>query len=453
MEKRNITDYYEIDVPAYSAYDNLRKICGIDGLKLSQRKIVWAAFKRCYNDWIKTDTMCAQTQIDTNYIHGSTNLESVIQNLTASYVGSNNYPLLTGNSGGFGCRISPRASAGRYTRVKLSEVSKNLFDTIDNEILDKQYFEGQYIEPKFLIPVIPIMLLNGSDGMSTGFSHTIYPRNPKEVAEYIKKKINGVENPKESLLPWFRGHLGKVVYNSVEQRNESYGVIKRNHTTSYTISEIPIGIEYQKYVEFLDKLCDDGMIVDYEDKCDPKTDKILFEIKTTRAFTNAHQTEASLYKVFKLIKPLSEIFCCVDENNRVKEYSSVREILDDFIKLRLAFYGKRKDYLLKTIRSDLEILVSKYLFCKGIIDKTIAVANKKKDEIVAQLEKIDKIVKVDGSYNFLLNMPIHSITKEKMEELKEQIKNKKEEFLKIKSTETKDMWTDDLKKMEKTLKC
>lgn len=452
MDKKSISDYYNQDVPSYAAYDNLRKICsGIDGLKLSQRKIVWAAFKRCYNEWIKTDTMCAQTQIDTNYIHGAVNLQTVIDGMAASYVGSNNYPLLTGNSGGFGCRISPRASAGRYTRVKLSDISKILFNSIDNEILEKQYFEGQYVEPKFLVPIIPIMLLNGSDGMSTGFSHTIYSRNPSEVIEYIKKKISGIENPREDLLPWFRGHFGRVVSNSEEQRNESYGVIKRNHTTSYTISEIPIGIEYQKYVEFLDKLCDDGTIVDYEDKCDPKTDKILFEIKTTRAFTNAHQSEESLYKVFKLVKSLPETFYCVDENNRVKEYSNIREILDSFIVIRLSFYDKRKAYLLKTLRSELEILASKYLFCKGIVDKTIVVANKKKEEIVAQLEKLEKIIKIDGSYNFLLNMPIHSITKEKMEELKEQIKQKKDEYLKIKNTEIKDMWIEDLKKVEKAL--
>ena len=383
METKDISDFYENDVPAYAGYDNLRKISsGFDGLKLSQRKIIWTAFKRCYNDFLKTDTMCAQTQIDTNYIHGASNLETVIDGMTASYVGSNNYPLLTGNSGGFGCRVSPRASAGRYTRIKLSNVSKAIFNITDNEILEKQYFEGQYIEPKYFVPIFPVLFLNGTSGMSTGFANEIYPRNPKEVIEYIKKKISGVENPKEQLLPWFRGHLGKVVYNKEEDRNVSYGAIKRNHTTSYTISEIPIGTEYQKYVEFLDKLCDDGVIVDYEDKCDPKTDKILFEIKTTRAFTNSHQSEASLNKTFKLVRALPEVFCCVDENGRVKEYGSIREILDDFIKLRLSFYDKRKAHLLKTLKSELEILVAKYLFCKGIVDKTIVVANKKKDEIL-----------------------------------------------------------------------
>ena len=450
MNKRDLTDYYEKDVPAYASYDNLRKICGIDGLKLSQRKLIYAAFKRCYNSWLKTDTMCAQTQIDTNYIHGAANLETVIDNLAANYVGSNNYALLTGNSGGFGCRISPRASAGRYTRVMLSEISKKLFLDIDNNVLEKQYFEGQYIEPKFLVPVFPVMFLNGSDGMSTGFSNGLQPRNPNEIIEYIKKKISGVEKPRMQLLPWFRGHLGKVEFNKELNRNESFGVITKNNMTSYTITELPIGIEYQKYVEYLDKLCDCGTICDYDDRCDPKTDKILYEIKTTRDFTKKHEGR-KLFETLHLVKSLPETLCCIDENNRVREFTSIQEILDAYIEIRLKYYNLRKDYLLKTIKKSLEELSSKYLFVKAIVDKTIVVANKKKDDIVKQIEKQPKILKQDGSYEYLLRMQIYNLTAEKLEELKCQIKSKKEEFDSIKKTSVEDMWTNDLHELKKVL--
>ena len=450
MNKRDLTDYYEKDVPAYASYDNLRKICGIDGLKLSQRKLIYAAFKRCYSSWLKTDTMCAQTQIDTNYIHGAANLETVIDNLAANYVGSNNYALLTGNSGGFGCRISPRASAGRYTRIMLSEISKKLFLDIDNNVLEKQYFEGQYIEPKFLVPVFPVMFLNGSDGMSTGFSNGLQPRNPNEIIEYIKKKISGVEKPRMQLLPWFRGHLGKVEFNKELNRNESFGVITKNNMTSYTITELPIGIEYQKYVEYLDKLCDGGTICDYDDRCDPKTDKILFEIKTTRDFTKKHEGR-KLFETLHLVKSLPETLCCIDENNRVREFTSIQEILDAYIEIRLKYYNLRKDYLLKTIKKSLEELSSKYLFVKAIVDKTIVVANKKKDDIVKQIEKQPKILKQDGSYEYLLRMQIYNLTAEKLEELKCQIKSKKEEFDSIKKTSVEDMWTNDLHELKKVL--
>lgn len=451
MDKRTLTEYYENDVPAYANYDNIRKLNGIDGLKLSQRKVVYAAFKRCYNSWLKTDTMCAQTQIDTNYIHGAANLEVVIDNMVANYVGANNYPLLIGNSGGFGCRISPRPSAGRYTRIHLADIAKKLFLEIDNEILEKQVFEGDEIEPKFFVPIFPVMFLNGASGMSTGFSNEILPRNPAEVIEYIKKKIAGTERPRMQLLPWFKGHLGKVEFNKELNRNESFGVVTRNNTTSYTITELPIGTEYQKYVEFLDKLCDNGTIVDYDDKCDPKTDKILFNIKTTREFTKKHTDERKLYDAFHLIKSLPEVLCCIDENNRVKEFNSIQDILDMFINIRLKFYDKRKKYILESLKSKISELVSKYTFVLGIVKKTIVVSNKKKDDIIKQIDPIDKIIKIDGSYDYLLRMPIHSLTTEKLAELKQQIIDTKAEFDKVKATTIQDMWLGDLHELKKVL--
>ena len=451
MDKRTLTEFYDNDVPAYAQYDNCRKICAIDGLKLSQRKIVYAAFKRCFSSWLKTDTMCAQTQIDTNYIHGAANLEVVIDNMVANYVGANNYPLLVGNSGGFGCRISPRPSAGRYTRIHLADIAKKLFLEIDNEVLDKQIFEGQVIEPKFFVPVFPVMFLNGASGMSTGYSNEILPRNPNDVIEYIKKKISGTEKPRMQLLPWFKGHLGKVEFNKELNRNESFGVIAKNNMTSYTITELPIGVEYQKYVEFLEKLCDNGTIVNYDDKCNPKNDSILFEVKTTREFTKRHEDERKLYEVFHLVKSLPEVLCCVDDNNRVKEFSSVQEILDMFINLRLKFYDKRKKYIIEKTKQKITELVSKYTFVAGIVKKTIIVSNKKKDEIIAQLDGIDKIIKIDGSYAYLLNMPIHSLTAEKLAELKQQILDTKTELDRVKATSIQDMWLNDLHELKKML--
>lgn len=452
MNSRNISEYYEKEVPAYGCYDNIRKISGIDGLKNSQRKIIWAAFKRCFNDYIKTDTMCAQCQIDTCYIHGAANLESVIAGLVQGFVGANNYPLLIGNSGGFGCRLNTRAAAGRYTRVKLAPIAKVLLKGVDNDILEKQYFEGQYIEPRCLMPIFPILFLNGSNGLSIGFSQNIYPRNPEKVIEYIKKKIAGTAHPRIELLPWFKGFSGTISKNSETGTVESFGVITRNNTTSYTITELPIGMEYQKYVEVLDGLCDNGTIQDYVDKCDAKlNDRILFEVKTTRDFTKRHEDLQSLLRCFKLVKPLTETLTQIDELGRVQEFNSIYEMLDIFIKIRLEFYKKRKDYLLKTLKLDIEKLTSKYIFIKGIVDGTIVVNKKSKAEIVKQLEHNPKITKIDGSYEYLLAMPIHSLTKEKMEELKALVQDKKAEHDAVKQKTIEAMWTDDLQELKKQL--
>ena len=330
-------------------------------------------------------------------------------------------------------------------------ITDAFIDETERQIASGEFFEGDWIEPKFFVPTFPVLFLNGSHGMSTGFSHDIYPRNPEEVAEYIKKRLSGTANPRMDLLPWFRGHTGKVAWNEETQRNESFGVYVRNNMNSYTVTELPIGMEYRKYVELLDKLEENGTIQDYDDKCDPKTDKILFEIKTTREFTRKHETERSVYEAFKLVKSLPETLCCVDENNRVREFSSVKEILDAFIEVRLKYYGLRKDHILKKLRAEAMKSLSMYLFVKGVVDKTIVVSNRKKADVEAQLDKADQIIRLNGTYDYLLNMPIHSLTAEKLEELKEKIKELKARFDSVKATTAEAMWLGDLKELKKKL--
>ena len=449
----NISEFFKNDVPAYGSYDNCRKLASyIDGQKISMRKILFTLTKKYPGkDKIKTETIANICAAFTNYLHGAANLCGVCNTMAQNFVGANNSSLITGNSGGFGTRINPICAAPRYTKIALSEIVKKLFVDVDNNIIEQQFFEGDYIEPQFFVPIFPVIFLNGSHGLSTGFSQDIWPRNPIEIIEYIKKKINGTENPRMKLLPWFKGHLGKVEYNKELNRNESFGVITKNNMTSYTITELPIGIEYQKYIEYLDKLCENGTIQDYDDCCDPKTDTILFNIKTSREFTRKHENERKLYEVFHLIRSLPETLCCIDENNRVREFTSIQEILDSFITLRLKYYNLRKNYLLKTLKNNIEKLVSKYIFCDGIIKKTINVANVKKDDIIKQLDKIEKIIKIDDSYEYLLKIPISQITKEEIELLKKKIIDNKNEFKIIKDTSIEQMWTNDLHELKKSL--
>ena len=450
MQDYKISEFFESDLPAYAAYDNVRKIAQVwDGMKISMRKIIFTLQNKYPRDFVKTETLANVCAAFTNYLHGAANLGGVCDTMAQSFVGANTYPLITGNSGGFGTRIRPVCSANRYTRVSLSEITKHLFLDADNKILEQQFFEGDYIEPKYFMPIFPVLFLNGSTGMSTAYAHNIFPRDPSEVISYIKKKLAGTERPRLELAPWFRGFNGSVRKNEESGFYECVGVIERNNTTSYTIKELPIGMEYSKYIEHLDKLCDDKIIVDYDDKCDTKKDNILFEIKTTREFTRKHEDIESLNKVFKLVKSLPENFTCIDENNRAKSFETVKDILDNFIDMRLKFYQKRKDYLLKTMVDKLTQLASKYYFIKAVVDEVIIVSKKTKKDVIAQIEKIEKIKPINGSYGPLLAMQISSLTKEKMEELKKLIEDGKDEYKKTKETSIQDMWLADLKELQK----
>lgn len=447
-----VSDFLNTELVAYAAYDNIRKIPSyIDGLKMSQRKVIYTLMKKYPKEFVKTETLANITAAFTNYLHGANNIATTVcTTMTQNFVGANNYALTTGNSGGWGCRINPSAAAPRYTRICLSNVTKAIMHEDDEEIIGRQFFEGDYIEPKFFVPVFPVLLLNGSKGLSTGFSCTIYPRNPGEVITYIKKKISGI-NPKTPLLPWFKGFTGEVRVNDDTGDAESVGVIKRINTTNYEITELPIGMEYQTYIGVLDKLYEDKVIADYDDCCEPKTDTILFKIKTTRQFTNTYSDPEKLNKIFKLVKSLSENLNCIDENNQVREFKSVKEIIDAYIDIRMQYYVKRKKYLIDKINGKISLLASKYAFCAGVIDGSIKITKVAKDKIIAQLEKVKEIIKVDDSYDYLLRMPIYSITKEKMAEMAEQLKNLKAELKETKVMKPEDFWIIDLNSVKKSL--
>lgn len=447
----DVKQFFESDLPAYAAYDNVRKLaCYTDGLKMSMRKIIYTFIEKYHNskEKIKTETVANVTAAFTNYLHGSANLCGVCNTLTQSFVGANNYPLLTGNSGGFGTRINPECAAPRYTKIALSDIVKLLLHKDDYPLFVKQYFEGDYIEPKYFVPIFPILFLNGSSGISTGFSQDIYPRNPLEVIKYIEACLKNTEAD-ANLLPWFRGHLGKVEHNSETDAVESFGIIEKRTMSAYVISELPIGLDPQKYCDILDKLIENGTIVDYDDKCDTKDDSICFEIKTTREFTKKIKSERHLYETFKLIKNLPETYCCIDENNRVHEFQTVYDILNSYIDIRLDFYSQRKKYLLQELKDKIILMASKYVFIKNVCEDKIIINKRTKADIISQIEQFPKIIKIDNSYDYLLKMQLSSLTKEMLDKLAEEILKAKDEFNKIKSTDVIDMWLTDLNELKK----
>ena len=448
MQEQLISDFFKNDLPAYGSYDNTRKLPGIDGLKISQRKLVWTGLKKA-KDFVKTDTLANITTVDTAYVHGSGNLCGVMDSLVQNFIGACNFPFFTGNSGGWGCRLIPRSAAPRYTRAKISDLSKALFLQSDNEILEQQYFEGQYIEPKCLVPIFPTIFLNNSEGLSTGFRSKIFARNPREIIRWIRAKLQG-KGFNGQLLPWARGFKGEVKVDS-EGQAECWGKIEKKHSTKYVITELPFETDYQKYVELLDKLVDNGTIVDYVDKCDPKTDAIYFEIKTTREFSNRMDKagERKLYDELGLIQSLKEHLNCIGEDGKVKEYSSVTEILDDYYNMRYSFYEKRKAHIMSELKREISILVSKFMFCSSIIKGELVISKRAKSDIEADLDKMANVVKVDDSYNYLLRLPMSSITKEELMALREEILSKRDQYVKLDKQTAADLWMEDLTTLEK----
>lgn len=405
----------------YPAYDNIRKIASVvDGLKNSSRKVIYYCLLNNIPKPIKTSQIKSQIENATQYLHGD--ITGVVETLAKDYTGSNNINLLEPH-GNFGTAMVKTASASRYTFTKPSPELYELFDKEDLNILNRQWFEGDEIEPVFLMPKLPLLLINGSEGISSGYAQKILARDPKDIKKSIIKKLNG--NHVYDSIPWFRGFNGVVEKGDNPGQWMIKGVVEKLNTTQVKIKAVPHIYDLSSYLKVLDKLEDDGIIRGYEDNSELEFE---FIVKFTREKLSGLKTDDDILKTLKLIRVVTENYTVQNEVNRVVEFSNVDEIMDYFIKIRTEFLDKKIDYKKDIISKDLDLLRWKRIFIQCVIDRKIIINDRKKKQIESDLNANGLIGKIDNSYDYLLNMSLLSMTNERINKLDTEIKNKEKQL-------------------------
>ena len=435
-----LSNFFNSDFVDYASYDNLRKIGScIDGLKNASRKVIFTVLEKNIKEPIKVSQLANKVAEYAEYLHGS--LDGVVVNLGQDFAGTNNVPLLQ-KKGNFGTRFAQEASAPRYIFTYGSKNLFTLFKKEDLKILKEQMFEGERIEPVFYVPTLPLILVNGSEGVSSGFAQKILPRNPKNIIKYLTNKIQGKRNNKDLLKPFFKDFKGTVEQGETSFQWLIKGKIERTNKNQITISEIPVGYDLKTYIKVLKTLEDNKVILDWDDLSDKE---FKFIVKMNPKDLDKLSEDEILDKL-KLVKKVTENLTCLNANNQIQEFQSAEEILDYYFKVKMEYLGKRKDYLVQELKTDLDILNAKITFIKAILDKSLVIEKQPKDKIVKNLEKIIT-VKVQDSYDYLLNMPLYSLTLEKIKALTETLKNSK---LKLKETQEKTLenfWLEDLEEI------
>lgn len=433
-----ISDFFKDEFVDFASYDNLRKIASlVDGQKNAARKILFTVLEKNIKDKIKVSQLGSKVSEFSEYLHG--NLDGVIVNLGQDFVGTNNIALIQ-KSGNFGTRYEPEASASRYIFASASKDFFELFKKEDIPILKHQTFEGHKIEPMFYTPTLPMLLVNGSEGVSSGFAQKILPRDPKQIVKYINSKLQG-RNPSIKLEPWFRGFNGIVQQGDSSTQWLIKGNIKRIGINKVQITEVPVGYTLKAYLNVLDDLEDKKIIQGYKDRSE--NDEFLFDVNIQSKLLKELSDQELLQKL-KLIKTVSENYTVIDENNKIAVFNSCYEILDAFIKVKLEYTQKRKDFLISSLKEQIQYDFSKYLFIKNIVTDELKINKRKKTDIVLDLEKIDKIIQKDSSYDYLLRLPIYNLTEEELHKLQEKIKNLKSELTELQKTPAQKLWENDL---------
>lgn len=521
-------DFINKELILFSMADCVRSIPSIlDGFKPGQRKILFCCFKRNLKNEIRVAQLAGYVSEHSAYHHGEASLHSTIVGLAQNFVGSNNVNLLD-PVGQYGTRIGggKDAASARYIHTCLAPLTRNLFPTDDDNILTYLEEDGQQIEPQYYVPIIPLVLVNGNEGIGTGWSSSIPNYNPRDVVENLRRKIKG--DIVEPMHPWFRGFQGPMEWDAGKSNYRIKGVWRKIDDETLEITELPIRVWTQKYKEFLEKSLEGAEAPkaaagaagkkagaakktgaakkkkgDDDDDNEPAaaaeekanepalvqsykeyhTDtRVHFVIKSPKL---AKMSDDEIEKKFKLSTAISitnmHLF---DSQGRIKKYASPEEILDEFYEMRMQYYQLRKDYLVEQMNRDYKMLENKVRFLLAVINKELTVSNRKKAELLTELvakkydpfpkKKVKKVKTEEGevktaeeadgnneedpdednaddrsrNYDYLLSMAIWSLTMERVNKLRMQLAEKKQELEALLETKPTDMWLRDLDNFE-----
>ncbi len=446
MIEKSITEFLSNEYKEFAMYSiEGRAIPSVvDGFKPTHRKIIHVCNQICKTGSekpLKVFQLAGKVASDAFYHHGNQSLENAITTMAQKF--KNNAPLLD-EIGQFGSLRSPQPGAPRYIGTKLNGNFKLLYK--DFELLEYKEEEGEVIEPKFFLPIIPTILINGSSGIAVGFSSNLLNRDIKSVTDACINLLN--EKSIKEIKPSLNEFTGDFVKDTENHKRWIIkGKFQRVNTSTVRITELPPSMTYEKYEEILDKLCDNKDIVSYDDNC---KDNIDYTIKFTRADLEKYDDE-KLVKLLKLEESSTEIFSTLDEFGKLKIFENSTEIIEYFVNFRLTYYHKRKQFMLDKMQHELKILSNRGRFIKAILDEKLKVNNVSKPIIIQGIEEMG-LEKIDDSYDYLLRMPIYSLTKELFEKLKEDFTAKKADIKKLEETDPKDMYLDDLNELKKKFK-
>jgi len=490
-------DFIGEEMIHFSKYDCERSIPnGIDGLKTSQRKILFTCLERRLTNEVKVAQLGGAVSEKSRYHHGEQSLYGAIINMAQDFVGSNNINLLEPN-GQFGTRLQggDDAASERYICTQLSKLTRLIFPEADDPILTYLEDDGTPVEPMFYVPIIPMQLINGGKGIGTGFSTDILNYDPLTIIDYVKQRLLLESNEEKlpiSLTPHYNGFKGTII--SLNEQNNKYlikGVYEILSDKQVRVTELPIGTWTDDYKKYIEELIDFKPVVQSQEKenTDKKTDKkndkktdkkqkktkseqpqikdyidmstdtvvdftitfapgVIPELKDTIV---EHGSCSALEKLLKLYTTRSTTNMHVfNEKEKLIKCEQVNDLVSHFITVREAYYIKRKKYQVDALKKEACVLSNKARFISEVLNDTIDLRKKKSAEVslILKTQNYDMLDE-DEHYKYLVRLPMDSVTEENVEKIMSERDSKNKELEILLTTTEKDIWLKELDVLRK----
>lgn len=445
----NAVRFFEQDYVNQASYDNLRKIASlVDGLKNASRKVIHTVLDKKITELTKVSQLSSKAAEYADYLHGS--LDGVVVTLGQDYLTTNQIPLLK-RKGNFGTRAIPEASASRYIFAAGNNRLREIFLDIDKPLLVGQTFEGTKIEPMYFTPELPILLVNGSKGVSSGFAQNILARPVDSIVQCINVFLESGDYKALELINKVKPYIGNF-NGKVERDPENPQAFKWLFTANFTIDknvvtilDIPYGSDLRSYLQHLDKLDDDKKFKKYEDLSDGDNFKfvVTFDKKTSL-------TKDQVIKLFKLQTSVTENFTCMDESNKIFEADNPFDILKRYVDIKLGYIEKRKALILENLKT-------KMSKDQSILWLILEVINNKIDFKKLKSQDLNKLFNENELYQdpndsqegfgYLHRIPMGKMVKEEVQALEAKIKQTKQEIKETETTTIQQMWSNNLNKL------
>ena len=488
----------------FSIYDNERSIPNLmDGHKISLRKILYAAFKK---GGLKTEIKVAQfsgyVSEQSGYHHGEASLNAAIVGMAQNFVGSNNINLFEPN-GQFGGRLQggKDSASERYIFTQLNKLTRLIFRQEDDAILTYLNDDGQMVEPVYYGPVIPMILVNGTKGIGTGFSTDVMPHNPLQIIHYIRAMLMEAANgagtgDRPTIEPYFKGFKGTIqpiaattttttTTTSPAAPSAARYLIKGCYEIiadrKVRITELPVGTWTDDYKQFLEGLMDapaasasasagggggaaaagSANVPTIKEYQDMSTDTV---VDITVTFHPSYPQTAK-----QLSETMADFGCCnklekilglyttqstsnmnlFDAHEKLKKYANIYDIIEDYYVPRLEMYSKRKAAILAQLSNELRVLSNRAKYIQEILDDKLDMRRKTKD-VVFELLKTRGYEHIEGDdeYRYLLKMPMDSVTEENVTKLLAERDTTRIAHTKLYETSIQHLWCKDLDELE-----
>ena len=483
-------DFIDKELILFSIADCERSIPSVvDGLKPGQRKIMFSCFKRNLTRAIKVSQLAGYVSEQSAYHHGEASLHSTIIGLAQNFIGSNNLNLLK-PEGTFGSRLAggKDSAAARYIFTALSEVSRHLYNKNDDFILTYRDDDGLSVEPHYYVPIIPVVLVNGTSGIGTGFATSIPNYSPLDIIANIRRLLDG--HDVTHMTPWYWGHKGEIT-----EREKGKFISKGRYTIQHdgviTITELPVGVWTNQYKKNLEDMMEKDLVITFRDNNSDTA--IDFDVMLHPDVLRAWQEQGILEEKLGLVGHIHATnIIAFNIHGQLTKYADAESVLKEHYLIRLEHYQRRKDYLIGELEYDCSKLANMVRFVSEVVNGQLIVTKRTKKDLLEDLKRRnyrpfppkqkkkvssttieeakeeaddaekdplallpsnnEEVNAAARDYDYLLGMRLWSLTAEMIEHLQNQLKKAEQDLDGLKRRTTKDLWRDDLDTLEAAVK-